>query len=165
MENFRLAIHEPDHQPLPDSKTAATTTIISEQCVCVCVCVCVCAGATGGGGGKLGRGGGEVVASKALGTASPHPSRTPTERLSRWRAGVACQTHMKNSGEDGLSLLEPFSRKPLLTSFSYFSLYASLSRTSLEISCLRWSTCCSSWFFSDSRTCLCCTLLKRQDWA
>ena len=110
-------------------------------CVRVCVCVCVC---VQGHGAYLGRGGGEVAASTALEVASPHPSRTPTEHLSRWLAGIACQTHMKNSGEDGLSLLEPFSRKPLLTNFSYFSLYASLSRTSLEISCLRWSTCCSS---------------------
>lgn len=31
-------------------------------------------------------------------------------------------THMKNSGEDGLSLVEPASLKPLLASFSHLSL-------------------------------------------
>lgn len=70
------------------------------------------------------------------------------------------ETHMKNSGEEGLlSLLDPFSLKPLLMSFSYFSLYASLSRASLEISALRWSTCWTSCVFSPSRTCRCCTRL------
>lgn len=50
-------------------------------------------------------------------------------------------THMKNSGEDGLSLVEPASRNPFApVSFSHFSLYASLSRASRLISCLSCST-------------------------
>lgn len=76
------------------------------------------------------------------------------------------ETHMKNSGDEGLlSLLDPFSLKPLLISFSYFSLYASLSRTSLEISCFRCSTCWMSCVFSPSRMCRCWTRLNRQDCA
>lgn len=35
MENFRLAIHEPDIHSLPNLKTATTTTTNAEQDVCV----------------------------------------------------------------------------------------------------------------------------------
>ena len=44
--------YEPDHQPLPDSKTAAATTIISEQCVRVRVCVRVQGASSGGEGAR-----------------------------------------------------------------------------------------------------------------
>lgn len=42
----------------------------------------------------------------------------------RVRGGCELGTHMKYSGEEGLSVLlaEPRSRKPLLSSFSYLSL-------------------------------------------
>lgn len=52
MENFRLAIYEPDIHSLPNLKTATTTTTtINSSTVCVCVsCVCV-----GGHRGDLAR--------------------------------------------------------------------------------------------------------------
>lgn len=102
---------------LPDVQLPVRICISQVQHVYVCVCV-----QGQGEQTRQGRGARWWRASVALRLASPLRSGTPTEHLTRWLAGIACHTHMKNSGEEGLSLLEPFSRKPLLTSFSYFSL-------------------------------------------
>lgn len=60
-------------------------------------------------------------------------SKLSPRRMVGWRGRVCCDgfykratTHMKNSGDDGLSLVEPASRNPLVApdpvSFSHLSL-------------------------------------------